>query len=110
MVNKVIFDIEKLNMLCLFPIAFLILFGVFLLIMGMIKKDLTSKFYLSLTSLALVFDLGFILTFSGDLRGFFNLILLDGVAILGATIIILTSLFFLLFSYTRQLLVIYKHL
>lgn len=102
MVNKVIFDIEKLNMLCLFPIAFLILFGVFLLIIGMIKKDLTSKFYLSLTSLALVFDLGFILTFNGDLRGFFNLILLDGVAILSATIIILTSLFFLLFSFARN--------
>ncbi|CZE46054.1 NADH-quinone oxidoreductase subunit NuoN [Campylobacter geochelonis] len=95
MLNKVVFDLDKLNLASIAPMALLIAFAVAIICLSVINKNLSKKFYTSISILALLLDFGLVSGYSGGFRGFFNLLLVDGVAILSMLIILLASAFFI---------------
>ena len=98
MFGKIVFDMSAINLLSIAPMALLVCFALFILCIGMIKNELSSKFYITLSSLALVLNLALVVGYNGSLRGFFNLVLMDGVGVLGMIVIALVSLVFILFG------------
>ena len=97
MFGKIVFDINALNLLSIAPMTLLVCFGLFILCVGMIKDDVSNKFYVTITALALVLNSALVAGYSGALRGFFGLILMDGITVLAMILIALVSLVFILF-------------
>ncbi|MSN95710.1 NADH-quinone oxidoreductase subunit NuoN [Campylobacter sp. FMV-PI01] len=92
------FEFGILNFGLISPVVVLILFGLLMLCVSMVKKDLNNKFYIYISVIALILNLAFLFgTGDGKTRGFFGLVLLDGVAFMGLVIISLMSIFFVLF-------------
>lgn len=98
MFGKIFFDMNAINLSSIAPMALLYFFALLILCLGMIKNDISSKFYIATTSLALLLNLALVLGYNGAFRGFFNLLLIDGLSVLVMIIISLVSLVFVLFG------------
>jgi NADH-quinone oxidoreductase subunit N len=92
--------LELLNFETLVPMLILISGGLFILVVDLFKNDLDKSFYTVTTVIFLVGSLVFLFSFNGSSRGFFDLIFLDGFAILGQVIIVVASLLFIVLSLT----------
>jgi NADH-quinone oxidoreductase subunit N len=100
--TNLIIDFASLNVASLAPMMVAIVGALVILSIDLFTKDLHRSFYVMLTILFLVVDLGVILSFDGAVRGFFNLMLIDGISILSQIIIVVTSGFFVLLALSQQ--------
>ncbi len=95
-------NIESLNLASLLPTGILVAGALLIICLDLIKASLPRWFF-SLTALAfLALSFFSLLSYQGALRGFFDLILLDGISILSGLIILVVSGFFILFSLSKQ--------
>lgn len=99
MLNKIVLDIQALNLASISPMLLLIVFALAILCMGMINKNLSNRVYLSLTTMALLLDLILVTAPLGNFRGMFNLVLMDGIAAFAIFIIIIASIFFIVLRF-----------
>ena len=89
-------SLESLNIFSIFPMLIAIVGGIIVLVVDMCLKTTNKQLYTMLTILFLGMDLGYIMFFGmeGIQRAFFDLILIDGMALLGQLIILIAAILF----------------
>ena len=96
MLEPINISLDTLNLGTLAPMVIAIIGALSILLTDLFNKDKHKSLYVILVVLFLIFDLFTLLAFSGDERGVFDLMLLDGIAILSQCIIIGGSILFII--------------
>jgi len=108
MMNVEDITFASLNMSTLYPMLIAIGGALLILIIDLFKADLNKSLYVMITLLILVLDLGAVVDFVGvfettaAVRGFFDVMLMDGIAILAQVIMLVASMLFILLALTKQ--------
>jgi len=95
-------NLASLNFIALSPMLIAVAGALGILIIDLVKKDLDKTLYVILTVLILFVDLGAVLGLHMNERGFFNLVLIDGLSILGELLIIIASMLFIPLALTSK--------
>ncbi|RXJ89473.1 NADH-quinone oxidoreductase subunit NuoN [Arcobacter sp. CECT 8983] len=95
-ISPIAIEFASLNFPTIVPMIIAILGALVILIIDLINKNLDKSLYVMIAVLFLIIDLGVIIGFTSDVRGFFDLLLVDGISILSQGIIVLASIFFVL--------------
>jgi NADH-quinone oxidoreductase subunit N len=93
---------ESLNLGTLAPMLVAIAGGLGILIIDLIKKDLDKTLYVMLSVLILVVDLGAVFGQRVGDRGFFDVMLIDGIAVLSQIVILAASMLFIPLALTSK--------
>ncbi|WP_320035372.1 NADH-quinone oxidoreductase subunit NuoN [Halarcobacter sp.] len=95
-IPPVAIDFASLNFTTIVPMLMAIVGALVILCVDLVNKKLDKSLYVMLTVLFLFVDLGTLIGYSGNVRGFFDLLLVDGIAILSQAIIVFASILFIL--------------
>jgi len=109
MIEPISINIEDLNLPTLFPMMVAIIGALVILCIDLAVKNLHKSLYVMLTILVLIIDLGAVIGYSGVTRGFFDVMLVDGIAILTQVIILVSSALFVLLTLSQQRFHEYKY-
>ena len=109
MITPISINIEELNLPTLFPMMVAIIGALVILCIDLALKNLHKSLYVMLTILVLMIDLGTVIGYSGATRGFFDVMLVDGIAILTQVIILISSALFVLLTLSKQRFHEYKY-
>ena len=102
MLDPISIDYAALNMVSLMPMIILVLGGLAILVIDLVKDDLSKSFYVMISELFILLSLGAALGYSGAERGFFDALLIDGIAKLGEGIILIASALFIPLALTSK--------
>ena len=108
MMNVADITFASLNMPTLYPMLIAIVGALVILCIDLFKTGLDKSLYVMVTILFLALDLGSVIDAAGvfettgAVRGFFEVMLMDGVAILAQIIMIAASMLFILLALTSQ--------
>lgn len=102
MLQPISVSMESLNLGTLAPMLIAIAGALGILIIDLIKKDLDKTLYVMLSVLILFVDLGAVIGQQLGTRGFFDVLLIDGIAILGQMIILVASMLFIPLALTSK--------
>jgi len=102
MITPIEINIEELNIPSLLPMMIAIVGALLILCIDLATKNLHKLFYVIFTILILIIDLGTVITYTGVTRGFFDMMIVDGIAILTQIIILVFSGLFILLALTKQ--------
>ncbi len=102
MLEPISISLESLNLGTLAPMLVAICGGLGILIIDLIKKDLDKTLYVMLSVLVLFVDLGTVLGLQAGQRGFFDIMLIDGLAILSQIVILAASMLFIPLALTSK--------
>ena len=94
-------NIDSLNLGTLAPMLIAIIGAISILLTDLFNKEKHKSLYVILVVLFLVFDLFTLLAHTGDPSGMFDLMLLDGIAILSQCIIIGGAILFVFLSLSK---------
>lgn len=94
MLEPISISMESLNITSLLPMAILVFGALCIICVDLMVKNLSKSLYTILTVLFILLSLGAVLGFTGEDRGFFDVVLVDGIAILTQIIILITSALF----------------
>jgi len=108
MLEPINISMDSLNLVTLAPMIIAIVGALSIIVIDLVKGGLHKSLYVMLTVLFLLLDLGalfnFVETFSanGTMLGFFDVMLIDGLAILSQLIIVGASIIFIPLSLTSK--------
>jgi len=102
MLEPISVSVASLNLATLAPMLILISGGLVILCIDLIAKNLSKQLYVILSILFLLLDLGAVLGYQGSVRGFFDVMLLDGISILAQAIILFASMLFIPLALTSK--------
>lgn len=102
MLEPISLDIVSLNLPALLPMAILVLGALAIIVVDLAVKGLNRSFYTMITILFIILDLGAVIGYNGPARGFFDVLLVDGIAILAQVIILVASAFFVPLSLSNR--------
>ncbi len=102
MLTPISIDLASLNVITLSPMLVAIAGALGILIIDLLKKDLDKSLYVILTVLVLFVDLGATLGLKINVRGFFDLVVVDGVTILSHLLILVASMLFIPLALTSK--------
>ena len=102
MLEPVNISLAELNLVTLMPMLIAIVGGLIILTIDLIQKNLHKSLYVMLTVLILLIDLGATVGLQYNERGFFDVLLIDGVAILSQIIILIASILFIPLALTSK--------
>ncbi|MFT7005373.1 MAG: NADH-quinone oxidoreductase subunit N [Sulfurimonas sp.] len=108
MLEPVNVSLESLNLMTLAPMLIPILGALLILIIDILKSGLNKTLYVMISMLFLLMDLGSIaetagiFTETGTIMGVFDVMLIDGLAILSQLIIVVASLLFIPLALTNK--------
>lgn len=102
MIEPISIDVAALNIPSLTPMLIAIFGALAIICIDLVTKNLHKSFYVMLTILVLLVDLGSVWGYNGETRGFFDVMLVDGIAILSQIIIIVGSALFILLALSQQ--------
>jgi NADH-quinone oxidoreductase subunit N len=102
MIPPISVDLAALNLPSLVPMLVAIIGALGILCIDLATKNLHKSLYVMLTILVLIIDLGTVIGYGGATRGFFDVMLMDGIAILSQIIIIVASALFILLALSQQ--------
>ena len=102
MLEPISVSMESLNLGTLAPMLVAIAGGLGILIIDLIKKDLDKTLYVMLSILILVVDLGAVFGQRIGDRGFFDVMLIDGIAVLSQIVILVASMLFIPLALTSR--------
>jgi NADH-quinone oxidoreductase subunit N len=94
MLQPINVSLESLNLITLAPMLIAIAGGLIILVIDLISDKLHKSLYVMLTLLILFIDLGAVLGLNVNERGFFDVILIDGISIISQLLIIVGSMIF----------------
>ena len=100
-IPEVDISFASLNFATLVPMLSAILGALVIICVDLVNKKLDKSLYIVLTVLFLFIDLGTLLGYDTDARGFFDLLYVDGISILSQMIIVIASLLFVLTAMTK---------
>ncbi|NWF66235.1 MAG: NADH-quinone oxidoreductase subunit NuoN [Campylobacterales bacterium] len=95
MLEKVVVDLASLNIVSISPMLIAIIGALAILCIDLVTKNLNKSFYTILTILFILVDLGAVIGYKGEVRGFFDVMLIDGISILSQSIILIASALFI---------------
>ena len=95
MLEPINVSLEDLNLITLAPMLIAIAGGLIILSIDLFKEGLHKSLYVMLTVLVLMIDLGATLGLNINERGFFEVMLIDGIAIVSQVLIIVGSIVFI---------------
>lgn len=101
MLEPIKVSLESLNLGTIAPMSIAIIGALAILLTDIFNKNKHKSLYVVLVALFLIFDLFTLLAFSGDERGVFDIMLLDGIAILSQCIIIGGSILFVFLGMSK---------
>lgn len=102
MLEPISVSLESLNLGTLTPMLVAIAGGLGILIVDLIKKDLDKTLYVMFSVLILFVDLGAVFGQRLGDRGFFDVMLIDGIAILSQVVILVASMLFIPLALTSK--------
>jgi NADH-quinone oxidoreductase subunit N len=102
MMEPIKVSLESLNLATLYPMLIAVAGGLVILVVDLIKENLHKSLYVMLSILFLLLDLGALIGIEINSRGFFDVMLLDGIAFLSQLIIIIASMLFIPLALTSK--------
>ncbi|WP_370583464.1 NADH-quinone oxidoreductase subunit NuoN [Nitratiruptor sp. YY08-14] len=102
MMEPIKVSLESLNLATLFPMLIAIAGGLTILIVDLVKENLHKSLYVMLSILFLALDLGAIVGLQTNTRGFFDVMLVDGIAVISQIIIVVASMLFIPLALTSK--------
>ncbi len=95
MIEPISFDLEALNLPSLIPMSITVIGALTIIIIDLITKNLSKSFYVMVSLLFILLSLGSVIAYNGGERGFFDVMLIDGIATLTQIIILTASALFI---------------
>ncbi len=102
MLTPINVSLESLNLITLAPMLIAIAGGLVILVLDLINKKLDKSLYVMLTVLILFIDLGSVLGLTVNERGFFDVMLIDGISIISQLMLIVASMIFIPLALTSK--------
>ena len=108
MLSHVNVSLESLNITTLIPMLIPIVGALFILVLDLFKKDQNKSMYVMLSLLFVMLDFGSLIDFSlsfsvnGTMFGYFNMMLIDGLALLAQFVIVGASILFIPLALTSK--------
>ncbi|NPA64106.1 MAG: NADH-quinone oxidoreductase subunit NuoN [Epsilonproteobacteria bacterium] len=102
MMEPIKVSLESLNLETLYPMLIAVAGGLVILIVDLIKENLHKSLYVMLSILFLLLDLGALIGLELNTRGFFDVMLVDGIAFLSQVIIVIASMLFIPLALTSK--------
>lgn len=102
MLEPISVSLASLNLGTLSPMLIAIVGGLIILLIDLIKGDLHKSLYVMLTILILFVDVGSVLGLNVNERGFFDVMLIDGIAIVSQLLILVASMLFIPLALTSK--------
>jgi len=102
MLEPINVSLESLNLITLAPMLIAIVGALAILTIDLIKDNLDKSLYVMLTVLVLLIDLGATLGLNVNERGFFDVMLIDGLAIVTQSIMLIASMLFIPLALTSK--------
>ena len=102
MLASISVSLESLNLITLSPMLVAIVGALLILVIDLFKDDLDKTLYVMLTMLILFIDIGATYSLNINERGFFDLMLVDGISVVSQLIILVASLFFVPLALTAS--------
>jgi NADH-quinone oxidoreductase subunit N len=102
MLEAVNISFESLNMTTLMPMLIAIAGALVILVIDLLKQGMDKSIYIILTILFLLMDFGSVTTQAMNERGFFDVMFIDGLAILSQMVIIAGSILFIPLAFSSQ--------
>ncbi len=102
MLQPINVSLESLNLITLAPMLIAIAGGLIILVLDLINDKLHKSLYVMLTILILVIDFGATLGLNVNERGFFDVMLIDGISIISQLMIIVGSIIFIPLALTSK--------
>ncbi len=102
MLQPINVSLESLNLITLAPMLIAIAGGLVILVLDLINEKLHKSLYVMLTILILVIDFGATLGLNVNERGFFDVMLIDGISIISQLMIIVGSIIFIPLALTSK--------
>ncbi len=102
MLQPISVNMASLNLITLAPMLVIIGGALLILIIDLLKKDLDKSLYVMLSVLVLFVDFGATLSLGINERGFFDVMLLDGVSIISQLLILIASMLFIPLALTTK--------
>jgi len=102
MLEAISISLESLNITSILPMAITIFGALSIICIDLMTKNLSRSFYTMLTVLFILLSLGAVLGYSSGDRGFFDVVLVDGIALLTQIIILVTSALFIPLALGKQ--------
>jgi NADH-quinone oxidoreductase subunit N len=92
--EPIVFDIEALNLNTILPMLITLAGALLILILDLVKKQ-DKGLYVALSTLFIAADLYLVIAINEAGRGFFDVLLVDGIAVISQVIILVASLLFI---------------
>jgi NADH-quinone oxidoreductase subunit N len=102
MLEPINVSLESLNLITLSPMLIAIAGGLIILIIDLLNGKLHKSLYVMLTILVLFIDFGSVLGLNVNERGFFDVMLIDGISIISQLMIIGGSMIFIPLALTSK--------
>jgi len=102
MLEPINVSLESLNLITLAPMLVAIVGGLIILIIDLLNRKLHKSLYVMLTILVLFIDFGAVLGLNVNERGFFDVMLIDGISIISQLMIIGGSMIFIPLALTSK--------
>lgn len=102
MLEPINVSLESLNLITLAPMLVAIAGGLIILILDLLNGKLHKSLYVMLTILVLFIDFGSVLGLNVNERGFFDVMLIDGISIISQLMIIGGSMIFIPLALTSK--------
>jgi len=102
MLQPINVSLESLNLITLAPMLIAIAGGLIILVLDLINEKLHKTLYVMLTLLILFIDFGAVLGLNVNERGFFDVMLIDGISIISQLMIIVGSMIFIPLALTSK--------
>jgi NADH-quinone oxidoreductase subunit N len=102
MIEPISINMASLNLASLMPMLIAIGGALTILCIDLFNKNLHKSLYVMLAVVFLLIDLGAIIGYSSDVRGFFDVMLMDGIAIISQIVILVASVLFILLALSQQ--------
>lgn len=109
MIQPISIDIASLNLASLIPMLIAVGGALLIICIDLINKNLHRSMYIMLTILVLLIDFGSIYGYNGGVRGFFDVMLMDGISLLAQMVIVIGSGLFILLALSRKTFHEYKY-
>jgi len=95
-------DITALNLHALLPMAIMTIGALAIICVDLAVKGLNRSFLTMVTILFIILDCGAVVGYNGPARGFFDVLLIDGISVIAQVIILVASALFLPLSMSHR--------
>ncbi|AOO63992.1 NADH-quinone oxidoreductase subunit NuoN [Sulfurospirillum halorespirans] len=102
MLEPILIDVASLNLPALLPMAILVVGALAVICADLAVKGLNRSFLTMITVLFIILDFGAVIGYTGPARGFFDVLLVDGIAMMAQVIILVASALFLPLSLSHR--------